>query len=134
MLFKAINRWEIIKMRDKYVPGSNCVREETVHEVVCLSNKRESYYSWFLWICKTRLHKRRSDRVSHPSSSLSFAQLEPCHAPVTARAAWYCTLSNIPIRGSKVESWGGGLIFGGMWYKLYHNNQDENVQEPSKGV
>ena len=31
MLFKAINRWEIIKMRDKYVPGSNCVREETVH-------------------------------------------------------------------------------------------------------
>ena len=31
MLFKAINRWEIIKMRDKYVPGSNCARAETVH-------------------------------------------------------------------------------------------------------
>ena len=33
-----------------------------------------------LWICKIRLPIRRSDKVSHPNSSLSFEQLEPCHA------------------------------------------------------
>ena len=42
-----------------------------------------------LWICKMRLPIRRSDKVSHPNSSLSFEQFEPCHTPVTARAAWY---------------------------------------------
>ena len=40
-----------------------------------------------LWICKTRLHFRRSDRVSQPNSSYILERLDPCQAPVIARAA-----------------------------------------------
>ena len=68
-----------------------------------------------LWIWKMRLHIRRSDKVSHPNSSLSLELFEPCHLPITARAAWYWTISNFSIRELKVGSWGGGLIDGGMW-------------------
>ena len=58
----------------------------------------EPYVSWteegvlifvILWICNMRLPIRRSAKVSHPNSSLSFEQFEPCHKPVTARAACY---------------------------------------------
>ena len=43
-----------------------------------------------LWISRIRLTMRLSDKVFHPSSSLGFGQLEPCHAPVSAQfhAKW----------------------------------------------
>ena len=31
MIFKDIERWEVIKMFDKDIPRSNCVREEAIH-------------------------------------------------------------------------------------------------------
>ena len=61
-----------------------------------------------------RLLLRRSDKVSHPNSSLSFEQFEPCHAPVIARAAWYWTLSSFSIRELNVGSRGGGLLVDAM--------------------
>ena len=130
MIFKDIKRWKVLKMRDNYVPGRSCTRGKTILVPICFK-----FYSaktlnkgllkkglWIggvllfmiLWICKIRLRIHRPDKVSHPNSSLSFDQLEPCHAPVTARAAWYRTLSRFSIRELKVGSW-DGLIAGEMW-------------------
>ena len=54
-----------------------------------------------------RLHIRRSDKVSHPSSSYSFMRLQPCHVPVKARAAWYRILSTFSMDIFKDKPWGG---------------------------
>ena len=31
MFFKDVTRWDVIKMFNKDIPGSNCIREKTIH-------------------------------------------------------------------------------------------------------
>ena len=55
-----------------------------------------------LWTWIARLNLRRSDRVSQPNSSYSLMRLDPCQAPVIARAAWCWILSTFVIRELRV--------------------------------
>ena len=73
-----------------------------------------------LCICIIRIHQRRSDKDSHPNSSYSFERLEPCHAPVIARAAWYWIHS---AGSSQIES----VLM--VYDILCRNSQDGNEQE-----